>query len=216
MKKQQSEPLTKLEPKLLWIPAGSFIRLKHSGRSGFSIIIFFLFLSLVSCENDIKTINSLTMIDSLPLEYFRDIEVTYSDSGKIQAFLKSPYMIRVESKDPFMEFPEGFQAIFYDSLHRPKSEIKANYGISYEDKKIMEARNNVIVKNIEKGERLDTEHLIWDRKKSTFYSDVFVKITRADEVLYGDGLTSDQNFDRYTIKNPTGEFEINPDEEKNN
>ena len=109
---------------------------------------------------------------------------------------------------------EGFKIIFLDSVLNPKSQITANYGISFEKKKIMEAKNNVVVKNIEKGEQLDTEHLVWDRNKKTIYSEVFVKITRDEEVIYGDGLISDQNFEYYKIKNASGEFSINTDEEE--
>ncbi|MCB0806333.1 MAG: LPS export ABC transporter periplasmic protein LptC [Bacteroidales bacterium] len=170
-------------------------------------------LLCMSCENDIKTINLLSQVDSLPEEFARDIEVIYSDSGKMQAHLSGPLMIRHEANETTLEFPEGFQVIFYDSVMQPKSEITANYGIIYENKDIMKARNNVIVKNVEKQEQLNTEELIWDRKKGIIYSEVFIKITKPDEVLYGDGLQSDENFDSYVIKNPTGEFNVYPDEE---
>jgi LPS export ABC transporter protein LptC len=165
---------------------------------------------LASCKNDMQTINSLTQIDSLPMEFGRDIEVTYSDSGKVKVLLKSPLMVRVEDKDPYFEFPEGFDATFYDSAMNPESRITADYGISYEQKKLMEAKNNVVVKNLVKHEQLNTEHLIWDRRKGIIYSNVFVKITKPDEVIYGDGLTSDQNFNFYEIDNPTGEFAVYP------
>ncbi len=168
---------------------------------------------IFSCENDINTINSLSQIDSLPVELGRDIEVYYSDSGMLKAFLVSPLMKRYEEEDTYIEFPDGFKIIFYDSIMNPKSQITANYGIRFEKDKIMEAKYNVVVISIEKNEQLDTEHLVWDERKRTIVSDVFVKITRSDEVLYGDGLISDQDFEKYTIKNPTGEFQIKPDEQ---
>ncbi len=171
-------------------------------------------IMLFACENDIKIINSLSQVDSMPIEFARDIEVYYSDSGKVQAYLESPYMTRYEDDESYIEFPDGFKIIFFDSVLNPSSQITANYGISFEKKKIMEAKNNVVVKNIEKGEQLDTEHLVWDRNKKTIYSEVFVKITRDDEVIYGDGLISDQNFEYYKIKNASGEFSINTDEEE--
>jgi len=177
------------------------------------IIIYIFIIMLFACENDIKTLNSYTQVDSLPLELAYDIEVIYSDSGKIQACLESPLMKRYEEDGSYLEFPDGFKIIFYDSLKKKKSQITAKYGISYEKKKIMEAKNNVVVINTVKNERLETEHLVWDHRKKIIYSDVFVKITTPDEVIYGDGLYSDQNFDSYTIKNPTGEFSINPDEQ---
>ena len=178
-----------------------------------SIIIFSLIIMLFACENDIKVITSLSQVDSLPYEQARDIEVYYSDSGRLRAYLESPLMKNYEKTNAYVEFPEGFKVIFYGSDLKPKSEITAKYGIRYEKTKIMEAKNNVIVRNIDKNEQLNTEYLIWDENKRIIYSEVFVKITRADEVLYGDGLTSDQDFENYTIKNPTGEFKIKPDEQ---
>jgi LPS export ABC transporter protein LptC len=178
-----------------------------------SIIILSVIIMLFACENDIKEIASLSQVDSVPFEQARDIEVYYSDSGRLKAFLESPLMKNYEEANGYIEFPEGFKVIFYDSALKPTSEITAKYGIRYEKTKVMEARNNVIVKNLDKNEQLNTEHLIWDETKRIIYSEVFVKITRSDEVLYGDGLTSDQNFDSYTIKNPTGEFKIKQDDQ---
>ena len=169
---------------------------------------------LFACENDIQTIYSLSQIDSLPLETVVDLEVIYSDSGFIQAKLQSPLMKKHEGDEAFYEFPEGFKAILYDSIQNEKTEITANYGINWEKKKIIEAKNNVIVLNRAKNEKLETEHLIWDQKKGVISSDVFITITKPDAVIYGDGLTSDQNFSHYNIKNPTGELNINTDEDE--
>ena len=178
-----------------------------------SIFISIFLIMLFSCENDINTINSLSQVDSLPVDEAKDIKLYYSEYGRVQACLESPLMIKQESDDSYFEFPKGFKVIFYDSLMNQTSQITANYGIRYEKKKIMEAKNNVVVTNFEKNETLETEHLVWDEAKRTIYSDVFVKITRPDEVLYGDGLTSDQDFTKYEIKNVSGEFQINPDEQ---
>ena len=167
---------------------------------------------LFSCKNDLKTIHSLAMTDSMPEEIAFDIELIYSDSGKVKAFLESPYMTRQGVDDPVIEFPDGFRVVFYDSASVPKSEITALYGIMYDVEKRMEAKNNVVVRNIAKNEMLETEHLIWERKTGIIYSDVFIKITKPDQVLFGDGLRSDESFDSYEIKNPTGELSIYPDE----
>jgi len=39
--------------------------------------------------------------------------------------------------------------------------------------------------------------------------------TKPDEILYGDGFTSDENFEAYELINPTGEFNIVQDDEEN-
>ncbi len=213
MKQQQSEHLTKfiLLSVKIWETGTKIYTFLFK-----SIIIFPFIIMLFACENDISTINSLSHIDSLPMEVAHDIEVYYSDSGKIQAYLQSPLMERFEEeggKGEYTEFREGFKIIFYDSVLNPESQITADYGIRYDKNKLMEAKNNVVVTSIKNNEQLETEHLVWNEKKKIIYSDVFVKITRSEEVLYGDGLISDENFSSYTIKNPSGEFQINPDEQ---
>ena len=51
--------------------------------------------------------------------------------------------------------------------------------------------------------------------KHIIFSDVFVKITTPDNVLYGDSLVSDENFDNYTINNVSGEFLIETEPTEN-
>ncbi len=169
---------------------------------------------LFSCKNDLNTIHSLTMTDSMPEEIAFDIEMIYSDSGRVKAFLESPFMTRQGTDEPVIEFPDGFRVIFYDSASVPKSEITARYGIMYDNEKKMEAKNNVVVRNIEKDEMLETEHLIWERKTGIIYSDVFIKITKPNQVLFGEGLRSDESFDSYEIHKPTGDLTIYPDEDE--
>jgi len=78
----------------------------------------------------------------------------------------------------------------------------------------MEARHNVVVENIEKGERLNTEELFWDRQKEFIYSNKFVKLTTGEQVITGDGLTSVEPFDELIILNPKGLIEVNEESEE--
>ncbi len=166
---------------------------------------------LFGCKSDIKTIYIYGEIDTLPEMIAKDIEFIRSDSGIVQALLTSPLMNKYSGKKPFIEFPDGFKVQFYDSLLNVKSFITANYGISYEKKKRMEAYKNVVVINNEKNEKLNTEHLIWDQSKKIIFSNVAIKITTKDEVIFGDGLESDETFDKYEIINPTGVFHVSDD-----
>ena len=67
----------------------------------------------------------------------------------------------------------------------------------------MEARKNVEVIN-EKGDKLNTEHLTYDMADGKLRSDEFVKITTADEIIYGTGLEANEDFSRYRIFNIKG------------
>ncbi len=169
------------------------------------VIVFVLFFS---CENDINTVNIITNKDKFPTEVSRNVEIIYSENAEIlvkaKAFLLNRY---VNDKTSYMEMPEGVTVLFYDSLKNVESSLKANYAVYREKEKIMEARNNVEVVN-KKGEKLNTEHLIWNEKKEKIYSNVFVKITTADEILFGEGLEADQYFDKWKIKKPKGTISV--------
>lgn len=178
------------------------------------IVAILMAVMLFSCKNDLEEIRSLEFADTLANMKARNIRVLYSESGMVKVELISPRVIHYHSaEDPYQEFPEGFEVLFYDTAQLVKSRISADYGISYEKSRMMEARYNVVVENVQKGEVLETEELFWDQKKEIIYSNKFVKITRGDEVITGDGLTSDQAFENVEITNPRGLIEIVEDEE---
>jgi LPS export ABC transporter protein LptC len=75
----------------------------------------------------------------------------------------------------------------------------------------MEAKYAVEVVN-KTGEKLETERLIWDEQNKRIYTDAFVKITTATEVIRGTGMESNQDFTKYQIKHVTGTIQIKNDE----
>lgn len=180
-----------------------------------SIIVIFFAIMLFACENSMKTINSISNSDTLPAESARDIEVIYSDSGKTLIKLVAPKLDRYQKKDePYMEFPEGLKLLFYDSAMKVKTQLTANYGISWENKKLMEVKNNVVITDFEKTETLNTEQIIWNQKTRKIYSEVFVKRTTPDGVLYGDGFDADESLKTYKLRNPRGVFTVEDDVDK--
>lgn len=159
-----------------------------------------------------KTIAAITIEENAPAETAKDIEMIYSDSGKILIKLEAKRLNRFTTDDPYIEFPDGLILLFYDSVMNIQSKLTANYGISWEKTKMMEVKNDVIIYDFQKQETLNTEHLIWDQKNKKIYSDVFVKRTSPDGVLYGDGFDADESFKSYTLRNPRGVFTIQENE----
>jgi len=175
-----------------------------------TIILSFVVIFLCACENDINQVIAITHKDNSPFEISKDVELYYSEKGNVQVLLKTPLLERYIGERPYMEMTKGIELFFYDSLKNVSSQLKANYAISYENEKITEAKNDVVVIN-EKNEQLNTEHLIWDEKKAIIYSNVFVKITTPEEILLGEGFESDERFEKWQIKNPKGIFSIKED-----
>lgn len=173
----------------------------------------FVAMMFVSCENSIAVIQEITKADTLAAVTAKQVTYYRSDSGRVQMQLDAPVMNNFEGKEPKMEFPEGFEAVFFDSLMQPSSRIKANYGINYENIKMMEARNDVVVENFKTKEILNTESLYWDQRKKLIFTKAFVKITSPDKVVFGDSLNATEGFDQRTIHNIRGTLEIEEEED---
>lgn len=172
------------------------------------IFIFVCVTTLISCENDLDKVKLYSKGQKIPQESARNIKILYSDSARIQVELTAPIMNRYESDNSYIEMPKGFHTIFYDDRLEVKSRMDADYGIRYEREQKMEARKNVSVIN-QKGERLNTEHLVWDERSEKLTSDEFVKITTKDEIIFGNGFEANQDFTKYKIFNIKGTISIN-------
>jgi LPS export ABC transporter protein LptC len=160
-----------------------------------------------SCKTDLDTIETITRKDESPIESATGVKLVYSSYANVRMILEAPRMDRYEYDEEYLEMPEGIHVVFYDSLMNATSTLSAKYAISYENKEVFEARNDVVVVN-EMNEKLNTEHLIWDRQKGIIYSEKFVKITTDEEVLYGEGFESDERFTQWEIKRPRGTFSV--------
>ncbi len=179
-----------------------------AGRNYFFLATaFLLFAFIAACENDIEKIKIITQRDNLPSESAKNINILYSDSGNLQMQVNSPIMDRYTGKDPYIEMPKGVKILFFGEDKKIRSWLTSNYAIRRENERTMEAKRNVIVVN-EKGEKLNTEQLIWDEQKQMIYSQEFVRITTADEIIYGDGFESNQEFTRYKIFNIKGTISL--------
>lgn len=173
---------------------------------------------LNACENDIDVVNSVTSVNGKtePIESSKNVEFLYSDSARVRSKLKSPLVEHFLGKKPYYEMPKGMEVIFYDRFRREQTKLTANYGIGYDNENkmnVMEAKGNVIVIN-EKGDKLNTEHLIWNSLTKKIYTNEFVKITTKDEVIWGNGLEANEDFSVYSLKQVKGQIAVKESEVK--
>ncbi|MFM2136832.1 MAG: hypothetical protein RL021_2232 [Bacteroidota bacterium] len=175
------------------------------------LLIAPLIMLLSSCENDLEKVRFYERGGKSPVETAVNIKILYSDSAHVKVEITAPKLDRYEAERPYTEMPKGVTAIFYDRAMNVSSRLKADYGIRYDHEMRMEARKNVVIIN-ERGEQLNTEHLIWDERAKKLLSDGFVKITTADEVIYGNGFEADQDFSQYRIFNIKGIISVNAEQ----
>jgi len=176
-------------------------------------ILIFLFIS-TGCEKNIEVIKSLGNIKELPEVSAQDFETIFSDSAKVKAKAVAKVMNLYNTPEKqYYEFPKGILVYQYDSLMEIEATIKADFTIYYNNKKIWEARNDVVAKNLKKNEQLYTEELFWDQNKGIIYSTKFTKIINSDGVFYGDGgFESNQDFTKWHLIGVKGTVNVKESE----
>lgn len=172
-----------------------------------ALILFFSIPFFYSCKNDLAEINKISSLEDANVEIGKKIELLYSTNGKVRARLIAPLLLRHRTKIPFTEMPNGLKLYFYNDSMVSESKLTAKYGITYEKSNEMIVRDSVVVINL-KGEKLETEELIWNDQTQKISSTKFVKIQTHDEIIYGDGLEANSDLTNYKIKKIRGTIHL--------
>ena len=160
---------------------------------------------LFACSSDLEKIKEIQITTDkiFPVETLQNAKLMYSDSAIVRVILNATQMDRYVGDETFLEITKGLKVQFFNPSGNKESELTAQYAKIDEEKNLMEAKNSVKIKNVN-GDLLETEHLVWNEKTEMVYTEEFVKITTKDEVIYGEGLESNQDFTKYTIKKISG------------
>ena len=170
-------------------------------------------VALFSCKDNMEVIDDASEFHDPQIETGQDVEIFYSEHGIVQAKIVAKKVIR-NLNNAITEMPEGVTVFFYEKDMVIDSKLTADYGEIDEKKELMKVTGNVVLTNSE-NERLDAEELIWDQKREKIFSEKYVKITTADEIIHGQGFESDQEFKKYRIKNIQGTLKLNEKEQEN-
>ncbi len=164
----------------------------------------------MACSNDLEKIHEISIQNhsSFPIETIKQCEIIYSDSAKVRVVLNATLMNRYADEKKYVEFKDGLRVQFFDINGKKESELNSDYAIIDDENELMVVENNVVVRNIN-GDILETEKLNWNKQKEEIFTDEFVKISTENEVIFGEGLVSNQNFSKYTIQKIKGVIKIN-------
>lgn len=155
-------------------------------------------------DNKIVEIQAFSSPEDLPIQEATDFQTLYTDSGQVRFSLKTPKLLRFENDGKaYVEFPQGMELVKFDEKQNVISTITADYAKQFEKESKWEAKNNVVVTNIQ-GDTLKTEHLIWEEKTEKIYTEEFVRIITENQTITGIGMTSDQNMTNWKIKDVKG------------
>ncbi len=177
----------------------------------FRPVILFLSLAsitlLPSCKNNDEEISKIIARANVNIEKGKEVVINYTENGTTRIQMQAHTATRFNKERPYLEFSDGIKILFYSATHQLESTLTGKYATAYENSHSMTARDSVVVVNV-KGEVLNTDELVWDEDKKIIYSNSFVKITTGDEIIYGNGMTANENFTDYVIKHITGKIKV--------
>jgi LPS export ABC transporter protein LptC len=165
---------------------------------------------LFSCSNDLEKIKEISIQSqsNYPIETIKDAEIIYSDSSKVRLILNAKQMNRYKDEKEYIEINDGLRVQFFDVNGKKESELLSDNGIIDQINDLMQAQQNVVVRNVY-GDILESESLNWSQSTNEIFTDDMVKITTKNEIIFGEGLVSNQDFTKYTIKKIKGTISIN-------
>ena len=174
----------------------------------FILILGFAMIGL-GCKNDMKNIKTTLNRSMLNTERADEVQIIYSKEGHTKAQLFTKTFNHIQNTIPtYIEMKNGLKVEFYDDTLKVLSTLTSKYGKMFEDTGNVLVRDSVVVTNA-KNEQLNTEELVWNEKLQKFYTEKFVKISTPTQVIYGDGLESNQTFTQYKITNVKGIIGVN-------
>lgn len=173
---------------------------------------YYILLLIVITACKYETIPDRTLRQEEPVSQTYHFYYLYTEKGKPVLEIKAPYVLETwenkEKAQTQIEFPNSFNAYFYDSLQRKETYLYADYAKIYNNKTKAIARGNVILKNLIENKKLETEELLWDKQSNKIYSNKIVKITTPEEILIGKGFESTTDFKHYKFKQISGTFKV--------
>ncbi|MBK8339896.1 MAG: LPS export ABC transporter periplasmic protein LptC [Flavobacteriales bacterium] len=162
------------------------------------------------CKNDLDHVAAVEVPAEAPDRVTSNAEYFYSDSGRLSNRLRAGRIAEYTAKETRRtELSEGIELTFYDRQGKEGSVLTARNGTILPNEKRMIVRDHVVFLNA-KGERLETEQLIWSQDSDRVHTDRPVRIARGRDIIHGVGLEANEDFSRYSIRKITGELYVDP------
>lgn len=166
-------------------------------------ILLFITTVIFSCQTNPQKMEALVKDLEEPVVISEDVEWFYTKNGLASHRLTSPKVLRFEGQKEYIEFPSGLEVFSFNVHGEDEAFMKSDYAIQHLDDKTIEAKGGVLLENL-KGEKLETEFLVWDEKRGQIFTEELVKITKQGQLIIGEGFESNTSFSKYTLKNSRG------------
>ena len=167
----------------------------------FILYTLFIFFAIACQTSDLEKMEAVDQ-ETLPDEVSENVELVYSDSGRIKRILKSPLIHKYTKDSMYTVFPRGVEAQFFDKNGKVVTQLTCGYGLTSGKKnEKLFFRRNVRITN-DKKETLISEEIYL--KDNYIYSDSTVYIITPSITLRGTSLVAPRDFSSYKLTNPVG------------
>ncbi|MFM7310560.1 MAG: LPS export ABC transporter periplasmic protein LptC [Flavobacteriales bacterium] len=173
------------------------------------IWICFTAITLQACNNEIAEIRAITDPNTMPLQTTLEATYYFSENGQPNTKLSAQKLEQFEGTEADAIIASGgFKMTIYDAGAKEKAWIDGSDGKYFENAKKLVAWNGVTLTNV-KGEKMQTEELIYLEDSARIYTEKPVTITTANgSVIRGKGMVSNDAFTKYKILQPNGDLMI--------
>lgn len=167
--------------------------------------LFFLLL-LAACGKDESVAKKKVPEYKGATAEFDSIRTIYSQNATMRIKLYGAKQIVLQNGD--MMYPKGLEVSMYNEQGVRTTNLRADSGRYEKNIRIYRAYGNIVVVNLEQQQTVYTDQLNWDQNKREIFTEDSIKIVTPNELLYGIGMVSNDEFSKYKITKPTGVFAI--------
>jgi len=172
-----------------------------------NIVIALVMTMFFSCTNNFKDVQKIGVSENEPIGVAENINLKYTDSGKVKAILKSPKMFDYSNrKFAFNEFTEGVNLELFED--GKKSVVVSDYAIIYNKTNIIDLQGNVKI-TTHSNDTLFAEQLYYDNDKQWLFTNKPVTFRTGMDLINGNGFDSNQKFTNAEVLEITGLITVN-------
>lgn len=170
------------------------------------IYSLFLLLLLSACGKDLSVAKKKVPEYTGATAEFDSIRTIYSQNATMRIKLYGVRQIVLQNGD--IMYPKGLEVNMYNEQGVRTTNLRADSGRYEKNIRIYRAYGNIVVVNLEQQQTVYTDQLNWDQNKREIFTEDSIKIVTPNELLYGIGMVSNDEFSKYKITKPTGVFAI--------
>lgn len=168
-----------------------------------NIVTIFMVTMFFSCNDSLKQVQKMGISENEPIGVAENINLKYTDSGRVTANLLSPKMLDFKNRDfPYNEFPDGLTLYIYDEENK-KSVVVSDYGIIYDRTNLIDLQGNVKITTAD-NRILKSEQLYYDQKKEWLFTNKPVTFSSEKDIINGNGFDSNSKFTNAEVLEVTG------------